>query len=140
MILADTSAWVEYDRATGSAVDRRVAELIAVGDSLAVTQPVVMEVVAGARDRRRQDQLVSLLERFPLRRFDADVDFAAAARIYRQCRSVGITPHGLIDCMVVAVAWRHDDAILAADVDLDRVCGVMGVPLDPASLSDNVSE
>ena len=29
MILADTSAWVEYDRATGSAVDRRLSELIA---------------------------------------------------------------------------------------------------------------
>ena len=29
MILVDTSAWVEYDRATGSAVDRRLTELIA---------------------------------------------------------------------------------------------------------------
>ena len=28
VILADTSAWVEYDRATGSAVDDRLAELI----------------------------------------------------------------------------------------------------------------
>jgi len=28
MILADTSAWVEYDRATGSAVDRRLTELL----------------------------------------------------------------------------------------------------------------
>ena len=42
MILADTSAWVEFDRATGSAVDRRLTQLIA-GDSLvAVTEPVVM--------------------------------------------------------------------------------------------------
>jgi hypothetical protein len=29
VILADTSAWIEYDRATGSAVDERVAALIA---------------------------------------------------------------------------------------------------------------
>ncbi len=29
MILADTSAWVEYDTATGSAVDQRLADLIA---------------------------------------------------------------------------------------------------------------
>ena len=28
MILADTSAWVEYDRATGSAADQRIVELI----------------------------------------------------------------------------------------------------------------
>jgi predicted nucleic acid-binding protein len=52
MILADTSAWVEYDRATGSAVDQRLADLIAGIDDegpLAVTEPVIMEVLAGAR-------------------------------------------------------------------------------------------
>jgi predicted nucleic acid-binding protein len=50
VILADTSAWVEYDRATGSAVDQRVAELIATDGPLMVTEPVLMEVLAGARD------------------------------------------------------------------------------------------
>jgi predicted nucleic acid-binding protein len=134
VILADTSAWVEYDRATASLVDQRMADLIAEDGPLAVTQPIVMEIVAGARDRRREEELTRLLQRFSLRRFDADVDFAAAARIDRQCRSVGITPRGLIDCMLVAVAWRHGDEILSCDVDLDRVCGVVGVPLDPASL------
>ena len=134
MILADTSAWVEFDRATGSAVDQRMAALISTDGPLAVTQPIVMEVVGGARDGRRQEELTRLLDRFPLRRFDADVDFAAAARIYRECRSVGITPRGLIDCMLAAVAWRHADAILSFDVDLDRVCRVVGIPLDPASL------
>ncbi len=47
MILADTSAWVEYDRATGSAVDRRLTALIRNEGPLAVTEPVIMEVVAG---------------------------------------------------------------------------------------------
>ena len=49
MILADTSAWVEYDRATGSATDLRLSELIAADGPVAVTEPVIMEVVAGAR-------------------------------------------------------------------------------------------
>jgi predicted nucleic acid-binding protein len=52
VILADTSAWVEFDRATGSRVERRVTELIATGGLLSTTEPVVMEVLAGARDRR----------------------------------------------------------------------------------------
>ena len=57
MILADTSAWVEYDRATGSVVHRRVAELIAGDGLLSVTEPVIMEVLAGARsDQRELDQ------------------------------------------------------------------------------------
>ena len=42
MILADTSAWVEYDRATGSTADRRIAELIADDGPLMFTEPVLM--------------------------------------------------------------------------------------------------
>ncbi len=37
MILADTSAWVEFDRATGSPADLRLTELISVDAELAVT-------------------------------------------------------------------------------------------------------
>jgi predicted nucleic acid-binding protein len=49
VILADTSAWVEYDRGTGSTADQRIAELIAGDGPLMVTEPVLMEVLAGAR-------------------------------------------------------------------------------------------
>ena len=56
MILADTSAWIEYDRATGSAVHRRVADLITSEGPLSVTEPVIMEVLAGARTDQRQDE------------------------------------------------------------------------------------
>ncbi|WP_375423990.1 hypothetical protein [uncultured Friedmanniella sp.] len=49
MILVDTSARVEFDRATGSAVDARPTVLVAADGPVAVTEPVVMEVLAGAR-------------------------------------------------------------------------------------------
>jgi predicted nucleic acid-binding protein len=74
VILADTSAWVEYDRATGSAVDERVAELIATDGPLMVTEPVMMEVLAGARDEAREDDLRRLLLRAGLLHFDATTD------------------------------------------------------------------
>ena len=48
VILADTSAWVEQDGDTGSAVDLRLGELIAADGAVAVTEPVIMEVLAGA--------------------------------------------------------------------------------------------
>jgi len=44
VILVDTSAWVEFDRATGSAVDAYLTTLIADTDEVAVTEPVIMEV------------------------------------------------------------------------------------------------
>lgn len=133
MILVDTSAWVEYDRATGSAIDRRLTGLIAADGPVAVTEPVVTEVLAGARTPRRADDLRRLLLRFELLRFDPVVDFDAAAHIYRTCRSRGITPRGMVDCMIASVAHRYAASLLAADVDLDRVAGVVGIVLDEAS-------
>lgn len=50
MILVDSSAWVEYDRSTGSAAHLRVRQLLAEADAIAVTEPIIMEVVAGARN------------------------------------------------------------------------------------------
>jgi predicted nucleic acid-binding protein len=130
VILADTSAWVEYDRATGSAVDERMAELIATDGPLMVTEPVMMEVLAGARDDAREDDLRRLLLRAGLLHFDAATDFDAATRIYRRCRRSGITPRGMIDCMIAAVAWRRGAALLCRDADLDRVAQLIGVDLD----------
>ena len=130
MILADTSAWVEYDRATGSAVDLRLTELIAAGGPVAVTDPVIMEVLAGARTDAREADLRRLLLRFHLYRFDAVADFEGAARIYRRCRQAGITPRGLADCMIAAVAKRHEATLLACDADLDGVARVIGIELD----------
>ena len=135
MILADTSAWVEFDAGAGSTVDARITTLIESNGPLVATQPVIMEVLAGARSAKRENDLRRLLLRFRLLGFDAAIDFDAAARIYRQCRSAGVTPRGMVDCMIAAVAWRHAAAILAADVDLKRVAAVIGIELDPASNS-----
>ncbi len=130
VILVDTSAWVDFDRATGSSIDARLTDLIRTTDEVAVTEPVIMEVVAGARDERRGRDLQRLMQRFTLLRFDAAVDFDAATRIYRRCREAGVTPRGMVDCMIAAVALRHTASLLAADVDIDRIAGVMDIALD----------
>lgn len=134
MILADTSAWVEYDRATGSPVDARLTDLITTDGPLMVTEPVIMEVLVGARNNVREDQLRRLLLRAGRLPFDAATDFDAATKIYRRCRRVGVTPRGMIDCMIAAVAWRRRAALLSQDVDLDRVAQVIGIDMDDASL------
>lgn len=135
MILADTSAWVEYDRATGSPVEQRLTKLIGEQGLLAVTEPVVMEVMAGARDDRRDRTLRRLLLRSHLLAFDAAADFDAAARIYRLCRRNGVMPRGMVDCLIASVARRHEATLLAQDVDMSRVARVVGIELDPASLT-----
>jgi predicted nucleic acid-binding protein len=133
VILVDTSAWVEYDRATDSPVDHRVTELIRTDGPIAVTEPVIMEVIAGARNDAREADLRRLLLRFTLLPFDAAVDFAAASRIYRTCRRSAVTPRGMVDCMIASIAHRCGATLLARDADLRRVADVVGIDMEAAS-------
>lgn len=130
MILVDTSAWVEFDRATNSAIDRRLTELIAAGGDIAVTEPILMEVLAGARDEPRAADLRRLLTSFGWIPAEAQTDFESAARVYRACRREGITPSGLIDCMIASIALRSNSSILSADSDFARMSLVMPLQLD----------
>jgi len=132
VILPDTSAWVEFDRATGSAADRMLTDLLSTGGPLAVTEPVLMEVLVGARDERQARRLRALLLRCELLPFETAVDFEGAARIYRRCRARGIMPGGMLDCMIAAVALRTGASVLSVDADLHRVGALIGLAVEPA--------
>ena len=93
-----------------------------------------MEVLAGARDDQAEATLRRLMLRFELLKFDSVADFDAAATLYRRCRTNGITPRGLVDCMIAAVALRHGAVLLSHDADFDRLARAVGLALDEASL------
>ena len=118
MILVDSSAWIEFLRGTGSPVCNEVDRLLA--RSIAVTDPVVMEVLAGAKDDTHLRSLRSLLGRAQLFRCES-ADFASAAQLYRQCRAQGETVRRLIDCLIAAVAVRHNLPVLHADSDFEAL-------------------
>lgn len=130
MILADTSAWVEYDRATGSATDQAMTSLITEGGAdLAVTEPVLMEVLAGAKDDTRHSELERLLTSFQWVSADPVADFTGAAKAYRACRAGGVTPRGLIDCMIASIAMRTGAELLAADRDFADMARILPLRL-----------
>ena len=131
MILVDTSAWVEYDRATESVVDRYLTDLITHNADIAVTEPVMMEVLAGAKGDSAAGRLRRLLFSFDWIASDAQADFEAAAKVYRACRSGGVTPRGLIDCMIASIAIRSGARVLAADGDFKRMAGIIPLPIEP---------
>jgi predicted nucleic acid-binding protein len=119
VILADTSAWVEYLRATGSPVHLRLRELIADEGDLATTEVVVMELLAGAADAEGVMRLRRFLGRFELLPVEGLADYEAAAELYRRCRTGGETVRKLTDCLVAAVALRHGAALLHRDQDFE---------------------
>jgi predicted nucleic acid-binding protein len=86
-------------------------------------------VQAGAQDDQRQELLRRLLLGCHLTPFDPVVYFDVPALIYRRCGAGGITPRGMLHCMIVAVAWRTGATPLAQDAHLNRVAAVAGIPL-----------
>jgi predicted nucleic acid-binding protein len=119
VILADTSAWVEYLRASGGPVHLRLRELIADEGDLATTEVVMMELLAGAADAEAVTSLRRLLGRFELLPVEGLADYEAAAELYRRCRAGGETVRKLTDCLIAAVAMRHGAALLHRDHDFE---------------------
>jgi predicted nucleic acid-binding protein len=129
MVLADTSAWIEYLRASGSAIDRRVEALL-LQDRLATTDVVLAEVLMGARDARHAGRLEALLARGRHLGVRPLFDYESAATIYRACRRGGFSPRSLADCLIVAVAVHHGVPLLHADRDFDRMAQFVPLLLD----------
>jgi predicted nucleic acid-binding protein len=126
-MLVDASAWVEYLRATGSAVHLHVREALA-GSELLTTDPVVMEVLAGARDDREVDSLSALLARaraVPC----VSADYLSAAELYRAAARQGTRVRNSLDCLIAAVALREDVPVLHADRDFETLALVSGLQL-----------
>jgi predicted nucleic acid-binding protein len=90
-----------------------------------------MEVLAGARDESATSTLRALLLRCRLLRFDPVVDFEAAAKIYRTCRRAGVTPRGMVDCMIANVSLRHAASVLTTDRDFRAMAAVIGLDVEP---------
>ncbi len=122
MYLVDSSAWIEYLRRTGSRADAEVTRLVELtSPGAGVTEPVIMELLAGARDRGNFRRLGRLLDAMPLCRLDPACDFGEAGALYKHLRDEGVAIRSQVDCLIAAIAWRHDATIVHADRDFDTI-------------------
>jgi predicted nucleic acid-binding protein len=117
VILVDTSAWVDYLRSRRTVVAKALTALIEQDAELATTEPVIMELLAGADTPARGEALERLTNGLPLLGLDPRLDFRAAAKLYAEARREGRTVRSLIDCLIASVAIRHDVRLLHKDVD-----------------------
>lgn len=121
-VLVDTSAWIEFLRGTGSPAC--VAVRTGIGDrSLAVTDPVFMELLGGAR-ANEHDRVLRLLNEQHYEPVAPRVDWLDAATIFRGCRSSGITVRSQTDCLIAAVAIRTGLPVMHHDRDFGHIARV----------------
>jgi predicted nucleic acid-binding protein len=101
------------------------------GIDLAVTEPVVMEVLAGARTEREAAQVRERLLSYQYLAVLGLSDYEAAAFIHRSCRRAGHTVRSQIDCLIAAVAIRNDVPLLQADIDFELIAQHTPLRLEP---------
>ena len=130
MTLVDTSAWIEYLRATGSPSHRAMRRLLDRGRPTHTTDVVVMEVLAGAHDdghRERLRRLLARCEHVPIEGLD---DYEEAAEMYRACRAAGETVRALTDCLIAVVAMRASLPVLHNDRNFDVLARHVGLRVE----------
>jgi predicted nucleic acid-binding protein len=119
--LVDSSVWIEVFR-------RRAPldlEAVLSFEDVVTCLPVVQEVLQGFRDERafrlaRESLLALPVVDDPLPR----ERFEAAADVFRQCRSRGVTVRSSVDCLIAACALHHDLEVLHRDRDYDGIARV----------------
>jgi len=121
VILADTSAWIEYLRDTRTRSHLLLRDLIERDEPHVTTDTVLMEVLAGTRDERGLVASRALLARCDFVPTESPGDYERAAELYRTCRRGGATIRNLSDCLIAAVALRAGAAVLHVDRDFDAI-------------------
>ncbi len=126
MILVDTSAWIEYFRATGSTAAVEVRRLVSeeTGE-IAMCEPIAMEILCGATNDNSYTTLERFVNGLPSLFVDDARDFRAAANIHRAARRrTGETIRSINDCLIAAIAIRHHARIVHCDTDFDVIARI----------------
>ncbi|GAA5111892.1 type II toxin-antitoxin system VapC family toxin [Pseudonocardia adelaidensis] len=126
MELIDSSAWIEFLRRTGSQANIELRGLLQQRPSdVAMTEPVIMELLAGASSDRAFHQIDKLSRGLRLLPVDASVDYRDAAIAYRAVRRGGHTVRKPMDCLIAVVAARTGATLVHRDRDFDVLAAAL---------------
>jgi predicted nucleic acid-binding protein len=133
MLIADTSAWVEWLRQRESPADLALDRAFA-SDLLVLLEPIKAELLMGARDRAEVGTLRRLLETVDFELVHPRDDFESATELFHSARRRGVTVRGVPDCLIAAMAIRLQLPILHHDQDFARLAPVIDLQEAPGSL------
>jgi predicted nucleic acid-binding protein len=119
--LIDSSVWIDWFRNVDGAAAEGLDDLLDREVDVATTEPVLLELFAGARSSVALGQMEEVMAGVPLLSVAPHLDFHRAAALYRDARSRGRTVRRLMDCLIAAVALRHDAVLVHKDADFDAI-------------------
>lgn len=126
MTLVDTSVWIDFLRRPGDSGSPALRELIRHSE-VATSEPIEMELLMGPTDELSVRRIERVLDSVTQLGVDRTLDFRAAATISRAVRRNGRTIRSKVDCLIAAVAIRHDVVLLHKDADFEAIGEVTGL-------------
>ena len=124
-MIADSSAWIEFLRATGSPQHLRLKQAIARRQRLYMLDVIYQEVLQGAAGASQFIRLQELLDNVsPWAPADSRDTAREAALLFARCRWQGITIRSPNDCLIAACAIEAGEPLLHADRDFERIAAV----------------
>jgi predicted nucleic acid-binding protein len=124
VIVVDTTVWIDFFNGAGTPEDRHLQRLITAGRSLALTDLIFCEILQGIREDAVFERTRGLLLLYPILRMERLATFEHAARIYRTCRTRGLTVRKTIDCLIAALCIEEDVELFHKDSDFDAIARV----------------
>ena len=120
MILADTSAWIDFlrgkDTPAATALDRAAGS-----DALLMGDLIMVELLQGYRAGRALTELKNDLRLFPVVTLCGPSLAMTAADNYRLLRSKGVTVRGTIDVIIATWCVANEVPLIHADRDFDSM-------------------
>ncbi|PPD50217.1 MAG: VapC toxin family PIN domain ribonuclease [Methylobacter sp.] len=120
MVLIDTSVWIDFFRQP-TPTDHVIKLKTALNfEEVAICDVILMELLQGIRDENQYSLTKEYLLDLPCLPINQST-YLAAAQIYRNLRSRGITIRKSIDCVIAAVALENHCKLLHHDRDFDFI-------------------
>lgn len=125
MILVDTSVWIDFIRGRSTDVVERLRVALDRGIQAAVTPLIYQEVLQGAADERAFRDYRAFLSTQPfVHPHEPVATHEHAARLYFECRRIGLTLRSSVDCLIARIAIEQGIALLHDDRDFVQIAKV----------------
>jgi predicted nucleic acid-binding protein len=124
VIVVDTTVWIDFLEARGTAFDRHLTELIEEQAPISLVDIVYAEILQGIRDEETFHQTRVSLRAHPILRPRGLETFETAANLYRTARRRGLTIRRSVDCIIAATCLETGAEIYHNDRDFDALARV----------------
>ena len=122
-LLVDSSVWIAVLRGHVPGIEDRLAKRALDGRRVVMCEPIALELLAGAR-ADTLGRVERLVDGLPSLAVEPALDFRVAADLARRASSTGRTVRSSMDCLIAAIAMRHEAVLVHHDRDFEVLASV----------------